>query len=249
MGFTIREECSVFVVCFQYSPEYVHAIKSIGQGAYDPQNKTWRFPLNDTMRIKLHSLANFDQVIWLDSSGRVRFIQKKGEVNEGSVHIGDHQPVPDIVRPNGRNPFLNMNSSTDKGLLAEKVRTLCDAYAQAHASLQQELILAGYSLKTKKAYEGHVRRFLEQLGRNVHPGHVEIRAYVERMLNEKELSHSFANQFISAMTFFCNRILREPMHSFHVPKRSKSCRRSSVRQSCRNCSRKLRISSTRPYYS
>ena len=176
MSFTIRQDEGAYIVSFVYSPEYVKAIKAIGQGQYHPHDKTWRFPLDNRTREKLKGLSECDQVIWLDRNGK------------GTV-------IPD----------------TAAGLSGER--------AMAYATLQQELILAGYSVKTRKAYEGHTRRFLEQLQNDNVPGNREIRAYVEKMINEKELSHSFANQFISAMGFFCEKVLKKPLQAIPRPKK------------------------------
>lgn len=219
MSFTIQQEGGVFIVSFLYSPEYVQAIKSIGQGAYNSKNKTWRFPSSDAMRTKLMALASCDQVIWMESDGKIGFVQKKGDVHPQGIPVGHGWTAPDAVTSDKRKQTINCAVASGNGSLLEADNALRGEHALSFSSLQQELILAGYSPKTKKAYEGHVRRFLEQLGRDVHHGNIEVRSYVERMLNDKELSHSFANQFISAMTFFCDRILREPLQSFPRPKK------------------------------
>jgi len=58
-----------------------------------------------------------------------------------------------------------------------------------------------------------------ELGKQRAPDVEDIRVYVQDMLEKKGLSHSFANQFICAMTFFAARILGTPLENFPRPQK------------------------------
>ncbi len=70
-------------------------------------------------------------------------------------------------------------------------------------SLSDRLKLKGYSNKTKKAYIGHIRRFIdfyEESPLNFDKN--DIDRYLLYLLENQEHSHSYVNQAISAIKFF-----------------------------------------------
>jgi len=64
----------------------------------------------------------------------------------------------------------------------------------------EELKLKGYSEETQKSYLGHIRRFLLYSNKDSNLlSKEDIRKYLMYLLDEKEKSHSYANQVISAI--------------------------------------------------
>lgn len=86
-------------------------------------------------------------------------------------------------------------------------------------ALHQELVLAGYSPKTEKAYMGHVRRFLES-SPDLEAGPIAAgKKYIQKLLEQDQISHSYANQFISALQYFYDKVLHLTLPEFPRPKK------------------------------
>lgn len=82
--------------------------------------------------------------------------------------------------------------------------------ASSHHALllrfDEELRLRGYAPRTRKAYGGHVRRYLSDLPAGVGPvGH--LREHVLRRLQRDGLSRSYHSQLISALRLFGTSVL------------------------------------------
>jgi len=79
------------------------------------------------------------------------------------------------------------------------------------ARLQEQLLLEGYSLQTRKVYRGHCLRFLKFIARD--PASVKpdgIRKYLLHLLNDALVSRSYYDQAISAVRFLYDKVLRMP---------------------------------------
>jgi len=87
--------------------------------------------------------------------------------------------------------------------------------------MAQELRLRGYRAKTRKAYLGHVERFLRNQDLTT-LGEKEVRQYVYRLLEDGS-SHSYVNQCVSALKFLFNKTLKEtePLKSLPRPKKER----------------------------
>ena len=217
MSFTIRRAPNELIVTFQYSPERIQAIKAMGGGRYHPPDKSWRFANTPETCRRMDCLEDTDQLIWLDASGRNAQVVPRRDAQEKQPTNGS-----DASRSqNLANASVLHRCAPAYGevLLQDKAAGLSPMHEGAFQRFRQELILAGYSPRTCKAYEGHVRRFLTELGKRGAPDVEDIRVYVQDMLERKGLSHSFANQFICAMTFFAARILGTPLENFPRPQK------------------------------
>ena len=79
------------------------------------------------------------------------------------------------------------------------------------AQVEQELQLRRYSPKTRKAYQGALRRFLSDLGKDpTQISAAEIRTYLLKLVEQEEVSASYQNQTISAIKFLFDRVLKRP---------------------------------------
>ncbi|MFD0959013.1 tyrosine-type recombinase/integrase [Paenibacillus chungangensis] len=85
--------------------------------------------------------------------------------------------------------------------------------------MSNALVAKGYSSKTVKAYNGHVRRLLihvlEERGNCDKIGETDIRQYSLQLLHDKK-SHAYVNQAISAIKFYCERVLLLRMREAYV---------------------------------
>ncbi len=234
MSFTIRRIDNQYAVTFQVTPERLRAIKSIAGHTFHPADKTWRFPGTEAFRLKLSGLTLTDQVLWLNAAGRVALVERRrypdAPVPPGNLGRYADTPVVTGAARWHADPASGPNAS--RGIcppidspaepyrpLPKRETGLPPPHEAAYRRFLQEMVLSGYSPKTQKAYEGHVRRFLTSLPTCDKPGMRDIRAYVESMLSRDGLSHSFANQFICAMVFFCARVLGEPLDGMPRPKK------------------------------
>lgn len=193
MGFIIRQVRDEYIVTFLYSKERVEAVKAIGKGRYNGQEKFWSFPKNDEYRVKLAALNKTDKVFFIDDS--IKSSPEKHDSKKATILI-----------------------STATGMVADSV--LNPKALKMLEDLKMELHIAGYSEKTVKAYTGHIRRYLEQS-----KGQLEClcesaaKRYVNDMLQVTKVSHSYANQFVSALSFFYEKVLGIKMEPFPRPKK------------------------------
>lgn len=84
--------------------------------------------------------------------------------------------------------------------------------------LTEELRIRGYRAKTRKAYLGHVKRFL--LTCNKHPDKIEAsdaRTYISQMM-KRGTSHSYINQFVSALRFLFCHVIDKPNLMGRLPR-------------------------------
>jgi len=89
-------------------------------------------------------------------------------------------------------------------------------------ALKKELVLKGYSPKTRKSYLGHARRFLgcftksaEQLSED------DVREYLLDLIKNKERSHSYVNQALSAIKFLCESVIKQGEIVINIPRAKK----------------------------
>ncbi|HHV65366.1 MAG TPA: tyrosine-type recombinase/integrase [Peptococcaceae bacterium] len=96
-------------------------------------------------------------------------------------------------------------------------------------SMEEELILKGYSHKTKKAYLGHARRFLEVIDKEYSLITIEdIRQYIVTLLDYKKKSHAYVSQALSSIKFLFNNVLRIKSLDLDLPRPKKEHKLPSV---------------------
>ena len=76
--------------------------------------------------------------------------------------------------------------------------------------MEEEIKLKGYSFKTKKSYMSHIKRFSSFINKNLDEiVNKDVRQYSLFLLEDRNLSHSYVNQSISAIRFLCNEVLKQ----------------------------------------
>lgn len=115
---------------------------------------------------------------------------------------------------------LVFDEAISKWLNSIKEEALNIRYLQN--TMNEELILKGYSQKTRKNYLGHLKRFILYSGKE-HSiiGTDDIRNYLLYLLDQKNISHSFVNQAISALRFLFCTVLRRNDINIYLPRPKK----------------------------
>lgn len=94
---------------------------------------------------------------------------------------------------------------------------------QEHSSIlklsDQELKLRGYSHKTMKSYLSIIRRFLQEITKDIESiNSKDIKEYTLRLLEEQEASHAYVNQTISAIKFLFNYVMKKNISIENLPR-------------------------------
>ncbi|WP_408956122.1 site-specific tyrosine recombinase/integron integrase [Natroniella sp. ANB-PHB2] len=95
--------------------------------------------------------------------------------------------------------------------------------------VEEKLKLKGYSIQTQKAYLGQIKRFINYTDKKISQiNESEIKEYVLYLLNEKQLTHSFVNQVISAIKFLALEILEKENIIIDIPRPKKESKLPQV---------------------
>ncbi|HIP97316.1 MAG TPA: hypothetical protein EYH32_08905, partial [Anaerolineae bacterium] len=92
-------------------------------------------------------------------------------------------------------------------------------------AVEDELRLRGYSPRTRKAYRGHVERFLKWVGKVAQEVTArDVRAYLLHLADDRAVSASYRNQAVSALKFLYRRVVKQPevVASLPRPKEGRS---------------------------
>ena len=116
---------------------------------------------------------------------------------------------------------LEINSSRQPAWAKPPRRREVPNQAQILEAMDQELKLRGYSAKTRRAYLGHLARFIRFYGKEPQDlGEAEVRRYVLHLLEERK-SHTYVNQCISALKFLYEKVLKRPSPVVNLPRPKK----------------------------
>ncbi len=110
-----------------------------------------------------------------------------------------HTPLPEgavTTRPSPRRPADSERARED----------VADSAPHHLERFDEEMRLRGYGARTRKAYLGHARRLLQDVGVG---GDLvaRLRAHVLGRLRDGGVSRSYHNQLISALRLFCSTVL------------------------------------------
>jgi site-specific recombinase XerD len=98
--------------------------------------------------------------------------------------------------------------------------------------VRRELLLRGYSPRTRKAYLGHVRRFLAWADVGVDglpddPTQLAER-YIVELVEARRISRSFHSQVVSALRFYFEAVLGKPRLAMAIPRPKKQSQLPAV---------------------
>jgi len=95
--------------------------------------------------------------------------------------------------------------------------------------MRDELTVRGYSPRTRKAYVEQAKRFLAVAAtppKRLTDAHV--REHVRMLLEDRRVSHSYADQHVSALKFLFARVLGRPMEALDTPRPKRQRKLPSV---------------------
>jgi len=134
---------------------------------------------------------------WSIPNTEESIVKLKSLFSEGMLNFSHHIEQKDDINSNAKN--------LDKSIILK--------------SLEKELKLKGFSSKTKKSYISHMRRYLEYTGsEDLAFEKISIENYLLYLLDEKQVSHSYVNQAVSAIKFYLSNIEKKKMIDLNIPR-------------------------------
>ncbi len=109
----------------------------------------------------------------------------------------------------------------DKTLCRSNIRSRKDNFEPflVMKELVRELTIKGYSIKTRKAYEGVVCRFLDYFRKSpLELEETDIKNYILYLINDLGLSHEYIDQTISALKFLYQTVFHKPNIIYNIPR-------------------------------
>lgn len=125
-------------------------------------------------------------------------------------------------------PSAGLEHASWRRLEAED-RSLHDANRAALKRRHDELTVRGYSRHTRKAYVDQAKRFLTFAA--TPPAdltNAQVREYMRMLLEDRGLSHAYADQNVSALKFLFARALGRPLEDLDIPRPKRQRKLPSV---------------------
>ncbi|HUP51734.1 MAG TPA: site-specific tyrosine recombinase/integron integrase [Longimicrobiales bacterium] len=193
-----------------FSRADLDVVRSLPGRMWDGRRRVWTVPGADEVLAAL--LAGF-------GSDRVRVVgERSGDSN------ADSRLEPQTDRREDAR-------AADGGARAERPR-IVDGSEELLDRIREALTLRGYSLRTRKVYLGHLRRFVRWCGeaasREVDDPVRQCQAYVLELVEHRSVSRSYHNQVVSALRFMCESVLGQPMLAPRIPRPKKEQRLPEV---------------------
>jgi integrase/recombinase XerD len=198
MSITVHKSGSEWVVSFPYTKEYVKRIRSVGYGSYNPVERTWHFDAREGVLDKICRafLPECVEIIY--------------DETEQFTEQSTRQLTEKSTRSQGVSSYQQLASNSSE----------LEVYDGALKVYNKELVLKGYSPKTQKSYNGHVRRFLNSVEKSyLDLVDTDAKDFVFHMLQDNKVSCTYVNQAISALNIFYKKILERPLEKMPRPKR------------------------------
>ncbi len=187
-----RGEDGRLIVRFPFSPDLVAVVREVPGRDWNPARRHWTIPGRAApLRYLLSRLNRIpDARVVIDRSVRA-LSPSRSKTSSKARPRTSVEPTPPTS----------------------------DLPATALQRMRQELVLRGYSPKTRKSYLGQARRFLEWANCPVSRLDREAaRLFLQVLLDERGVTPSYADQTVSALKFFYARVLRQPLEDVDVPR-------------------------------
>ncbi len=141
----------------------------------------------------------------------------------GAAPASGQTPVPDAAPAPGAAPAPDARPTP--GPPSDTGAAPTPGWAPLLERTREELLLAGYSPRTRKVYLGHIRRFLQWADRpEAEIDAAVMRRWILHRLDHEQISRSSHGQIVSALRILLSRILArsEPPARVPMPKRERS---------------------------
>lgn len=93
---------------------------------------------------------------------------------------------------------------------------------------KEEMKLRNYSIKTSNAYLHHIERFLNSGVITANIDDICIRQYLLNLIEKENCSRTYLDQAVSAIKFFCSRVLELPQIIISIPRPKKELKLPKV---------------------
>lgn len=173
------------IITFDYCKDGVEKMKAIFGRKWNPEKKYWTLPNTERTIEEIKSAFKNDHIIFKNDG--IAFSENNRDVDLDSG----------IYNQN------NMNKIDNFKLRQPEINKIL-------IDMANELKLKGYSFKTKKAYLGHLKRFISYYKKDIKQLTVEdIKEYMLYLFNKDKISHSYINQSVSALKFVFEHLLHK----------------------------------------
>jgi integrase/recombinase XerD len=204
---------TLWVQLIRWDPRAVEALKAIPGRRWHPDHKAWSLPPPPIGPSLLEALRRAFPEVPADPS-RIALVVVEEESAAAAKSAGSGPfptPVPEN-HPGGDLEALRLTELREE----ENARVLERA--------EEELLLAGYSGRTRKNYLGYIRRFGEWSPRPLRQtGAEEVRDYLLYLVRHRRVSRSVRGQALGALRFLTRRVLGRPseLDLIPMPRRSR----------------------------
>lgn len=159
-----------------------------------------------------------------DSVEKIRKIQGRKWNLEGKYWLAPNNDqiiihLLDIFK--GKDIFIDttLSSSSVKSDLNQNKVNHTDKDVQILLNLERELIIRGYSPKTRKAYKNQIKAFRSFMeGGLLQVTEKMIMDYLFYLVDEKQVSESYIDQAVSGIKFLYNIVLKSPKIVGEIPR-------------------------------
>jgi site-specific recombinase XerD len=198
-------------VRIDYDPDDIAAIKQIPGRRWDPSLRAWVLPTS------AESLQRVQELF----GRRILSSSRSGAPPTGIPDPATSEAPADPVASRSI-------EATPSAAVPEESRDLPDPAVGTAASLdrmREQLVLAGFSPRTRKVYLGHARRFFEWLEHDeIDPSAQEIgladrtSQYLLYLVETRRVSRSYHSQAVSALRVLLDKVYRQPRIAQTIPR-------------------------------
>ena len=229
---------TLWVQLIRWDPRAVEALKAIPGRRWHPDHKAWSLPPPPTGPSSLEALRRAFPEVPADPSRIALVVVGDAPATRGSDSVTDPEVEAELaprMRTSDTDPFptsvpggqryANPRDHPDGDLESLRLRELREEEnAGVLKRAEEELLLAGYSGRTRKNYLGYIRRFGEWSPRTLREtGAEEVRDYLLYLVRHRRVSRSVRGQALGALRFLTRKVLGRPseLDLIPMPRRSR----------------------------
>ena len=172
-----------------YPSPLLGRVRALPGGRWDPGLRVWRVPDSAAARQAVRDLLG------AEARGGPRGVPEvRAPIPETPVRARTAHPTPA--------PLTAHSAPTPRPW---RPAAACPVDPRVQR-FDEEMRLRGYGIRTRKAYLGHARRFLQEVGEGTDLA-ADLREHVLGKLRAGRMSRSYHSQLISALRLFCATVL------------------------------------------
>jgi integrase/recombinase XerD len=193
-----------------FSSEDLSEVKSIPGRRWDRDRRVWILPATAESLQMVQELFGRHITLEVEAS---RLLETD---SPGAVDSSGAVDSPGAANPPGAD---DRSAAERSETLPHSVGPTDEDFAPHLVRLREALLLRGFSPRTRKAYAGHARRFLEWVGSDPRNALAErTSAYLLHLVRERRVSRSYHTQAVSALRFLIETVYGEPEIAGAMPR-------------------------------